>query len=61
VTGQPVLKEIIIVDAIEQHGEHCCTYSETANTEHTVNPVAANAPPSGLNIVNEHFKKVRKE
>jgi hypothetical protein len=54
VTGQPVLKEIIIVDAIEQHGEHCCTYSETANTEQTVNPVPADTPPSGLNVMQKH-------
>ena len=55
VTGQPVLKEIIIVDAIEQHGEHGCTYSKATDAEYAVHPVLSDVPECCPEIVREHI------
>lgn len=47
VTGQPVLKEIIIIDTVEQHGEHGSTYGKAADAEYSVYPIVAYVTQSG--------------
>ena len=49
--GQSVLEEVIIVDAVEQHGEHSRANGKAANAEQAVDPVAADIPPGGFKIM----------
>jgi hypothetical protein len=54
VTGQSVLKEVIIIDAVKQRREHGCSYGKAADAQYCINPVVTYVTQSGFKVMDNH-------